>query len=197
MKALRDQRGFIPLVALGIGIALLGGGTVTASVANNSVPGEPMYGLDTAMESFMIATAMSDTSKAAAHLTIAQEKLSELQALEVKGKAAEHIAKAAEKLAEHQEAAGVKVADAKAQGKDVEAITQRLQENSARQQQVLMDVAARVPEQAQAAVQKAMEASAKGLSNAAAQQDKDGAAGDTPAPSEKGLENKPETTPGR
>lgn len=169
---MKNENGFAPLLIILALAAVVGSGSVAASAANNSVPGEPMYGIDTALESFQVATSFSDTSKAATHLTIAQEKLAELQALQAKGRPAEHLAIAAERLADHQDKAGIRIAAAEGKGKDVDDLKARLEENSARQQQVLADALNRVPEQAQPAIQKAMEASRKGLDTATEQQDR-------------------------
>ncbi|MEX0881551.1 MAG: DUF5667 domain-containing protein [Candidatus Saccharimonadales bacterium] len=195
MSKVSKNKGFVsPIVAVAIAVATLGGGAVTVSAANNSVPGDLLYGLDTALESFQMATSFSQSSKAATRLNIAQEKLTELQALVANGEAAENIAKAAEKLAEHQEAANVAITNAQSQGKDVAELIQLLQDNAVRQQQVLTDVASNVPQEAQPAIQRAMEASQQGLNKATELLNQIPGSGDTGSDNaQSGLENQPET----
>lgn len=193
MSKLTNHRLFKPLaVTTGAALVLLGASS-TVAAANNSVPGDKLYGLDTALESLQVATSLSDTSKAATHLTIAEEKLVELQVLNANAQSEDKIAKAAEQLAKHQDGAGVDVAKAQGEGKDVEKIIERLRTNAARQQSVLQGVIEKAPEQAQDALAKAMEASSKGLQNAQQQQTKakgSDAANGLNSHSAAGLENK-------
>ncbi len=79
---------------------------------------------------------------------------------------------------------------AAAQGKDVTAVVARLAANSARQQAVLAKVLEKVPEQAKAAIQRAMEVSKRGLTKAQEMQTKEKGKPDTTGkPQGKGTSN--------
>lgn len=170
-----------------------GSGAVVAS--GSSLPGDALYPVKQAVEAGRVATAFSPEGKAATHLTIADEKLKEVAALQERrgaGKgvakadeklkevavlqerrgAGEGIAKAAEQMAQHQAAAEERLAEGEAKGKDVEALVARLRANAERQQGVLAGVLEKVPDQAKGAIRHAMEVSQRGLENAAKHQAK-------------------------
>ncbi|MFH0952535.1 MAG: DUF5667 domain-containing protein [Patescibacteria group bacterium] len=106
-----------------------------------------------------------DENKAELSAKLAMQRLAEAKKLMDKGKtelAVRHL----EKYQERFEKALTKTEGARQQGKDVDAIVERLTENNLRQQAVLAEVYEKVPENAKAGVLNAMESSAKGLTNA-------------------------------
>ena len=85
MKIVSKQKGFAPIIVV-LAIVLAGLGSVgTATAANNSKPGDPLFGLDTALEQIQVNLASSDVAKAEVRLKIARERLDELQELEIEG----------------------------------------------------------------------------------------------------------------
>ena len=156
------QRGVIPLVVLAL-LAVVGAGGAATVVSRGSIPGDILYPVKETTENVRVATAFSDESKAKVHLAIADEKLNEIEKLEARGKSADKIIAATERLEKNQGKAIEKLEKAQSEGKDVTAIVARLQSNLERQQSVLARVLEKVPEQAKAAIQRAMENSQGGL----------------------------------
>ena len=156
------QRGVIPLVVLAL-LAVVGAGGAATVVSRGSIPGDILYPVKETTENVRVATAFSDESKAKVHLAIADEKLNEIEKLEARGKSADKIIAATERLEKNQGKAIEKLEKAQSEGKDVSAIALRLQSNLERQQSVLARVLEKVPEQAKAAIQRAMENSQGGL----------------------------------
>lgn len=79
--SLSNQLGFAPAIVLVILAALGLTGVGTATAANNSAPGDPLFGLDKAIEELQINLTAGDDSKAKIKLEIAQERLQELEVL--------------------------------------------------------------------------------------------------------------------
>ena len=156
------QRGVIALVVLAL-LAVVGAGGAATVVSRGSIPGDILYPVKETTENVRVATAFSDESKAKVHLAIADEKLNEIEKLEARGKSADKIIAATERLEKNQGKAIEKLEKAQSEGKDVSAIALRLQSNLERQQSVLARVLEKVPEQAKAAIQRAMENSQGGL----------------------------------
>ena len=153
----------IMAIILGLTTAV-GGGAVYAS--QDALPDGALYPVKQMVESLQTATASSPESKAAAHLSIAETKLKEVDKLDARQAAAQHLAAAADRLAEHQTAAAAALAEAKGKGKDVNALVAKLEANAQRHQAVLQRVLDKAPDQAKAAIRHAMEASQHGLQNA-------------------------------
>jgi len=166
------QRGVIPLVVLAL-LAVVGAGGAATVVSRGSIPGDILYPVKETTENVRLATAFSDHSKAKVHLAIADEKLNEIEKLEARGKSADKIKAATERLEKNQGKAVEKLEKAQSEGKDVTAIVLRLQSNLERQQSVLARVLEKVPEQAKAAIQRAMENSQRGLIKAQEMQTKE------------------------
>lgn len=78
---LHNQKGFAPAILLVILAALGVTGVGTAVAANNSVAGDPLFGLDRAIEELQVNLATGDEAKVKIRLEIAQERLQELQAI--------------------------------------------------------------------------------------------------------------------
>ena len=74
--------GFIPAVLLVVFAALGVTSVGTAAAANNSRPGDLLFGLDKAFEEVRVAVATGDTNKARIRLQIVQERLAELSQLD-------------------------------------------------------------------------------------------------------------------
>ena len=166
------QRGVIALVVLAL-LAVVGAGGAATVVSRGSIPGDILYPVKETTENVRVATAFSDESKAKVHLAIADEKLNEIEKLEARGKSADKIIAATERLEKNQGKAIEKLEKAQSEGKDVSAIALRLQSNLERQQSVLARVLEKVPEQAKAAIQRAMENSQRGLIKAQEMQTKE------------------------
>lgn len=151
------NRGFIFLApAIIIGVTALLGGTV--AVAQVSLLGSPLYGIKTATEKVRLAVAFSDESKAKTHLSIANEKISEIEKLSAGGAPADLIEKTEAKFVDNQlKARGL--IESQGNGSDVAQLNKSLNEISARNQAVLTVVLTQVPEQAKVGIQNALERS--------------------------------------
>lgn len=151
---------FIPVLAL-----LLVAGTASAQTDNEPqaglIPGNPLYILDVMSEGIGNFFTFNDVSKAERYINQASERLAEARVLADNGKsdrAVETTKKYEEKLAMAMD----KAEKAKADGKDTEALLQRISDATTKQQTVLAGILEKVPEQAKEAIQKAMEKSQKG-----------------------------------
>lgn len=172
MFYVNNQKGIIPLVVVAI-VALIGlgsAGTVLAS--QNSLPGDTLYPVKSAVQSLQVAFAFSSDSKASEHLAIAEETLNELTALQDKGASADTLQLAAQKISENDSEAQDEVDQAKSDGKDITELIAKLQSNLDRQQSILQSVLNKAPEQAKASIQSALEHSRRGLENAIQEQNK-------------------------
>lgn len=79
--SLSNQKGFVPAILLVILTALGVTGVGTVAASNNSVPGDPLFGLDKAVEEIQVSLATNDGSKAKVRLEIVRERLTELETL--------------------------------------------------------------------------------------------------------------------
>lgn len=158
------NRGFIflvPAIIIGV-VALLGGTVATAQV---SLPGSPLYGIKTATESVRVALAFTNKSKAKTHLSIAKEKVSEIEALSTKVTSADIFEQTESRFADHQSKARGHI-EIEGNGSDVAQLNKSLDEIGARNQAVLNVVLTQVPEQAKAGIQNALDRSQKGHNTA-------------------------------
>lgn len=80
MRSMND-RGFAPLILIAIIAAGLIGTTGTVVASNNSKPGDLLYGIDKALEKVQLAMSFTNGMKQNARLSIANERLKELQQL--------------------------------------------------------------------------------------------------------------------
>jgi hypothetical protein len=158
----------IGLAAGGLVIA----GTATVRAADNSAPGDPLYGLDTALESVQLAAATNDTAKADRHLKIAQEKLREMEKLQNNPMAAERIAEAARRVEEHRSKAQVSAGSGKLSQQDAARIKSQLHEVSTKQQQTLREVLNKVPVEARPGVERAIQTTDEAIKRAIQQVDR-------------------------
>jgi len=162
-----NEKGFAPLTILGI-LALVGVGAVgTAAASDGARPGDALYSIDQATENVRLAFAGSSEAKARMQSGLALERLEEAQSLVNEAGRTAHLEEALTKAQTHLANAQTKAEEAQAQGKDVDEVLALLAENSLRLQENLADVYERVPEQAKPAIERAMEASQKGFTEAA------------------------------
>lgn len=77
MGSKRNQLGVVPVFVIAL-LAILGLGGVTTVLANNSVPGDPLFALDQAVETLQISLAGSNEAKVKIRLAIAEERVEEL-----------------------------------------------------------------------------------------------------------------------
>jgi len=164
------------------------------------LPDSPIYFLKPLSEKIRGLFVFGEDSKALYALTLADKRLSEAKALFDKGKD-DLVSTTAEEAGIENENAQEHLAKAETEGKDVTAIVERLAANSARQQAVLAKVLEKVPEQAKAAIQRAIEMSQRGLTKAQEMQTKEkgkpettGKSDDVGQPSGTGT---PSGTPGK
>lgn len=136
------------------------------------LPDSPIYFLKPLSEKVRGLFIFGEDSKALYALTLADKRLSEAKALSDKGKD-DLASDTAEQAGKENENAQEHLAKAESEGKDVTAVVERLAANSARQQAVLAKVLEKVPEQAKAAIQRAMEMSKRGLTKAQEMQTKE------------------------
>lgn len=139
--------------------------TQTELTGPGVLPDSPFYFFKSLTEGVREVFVFGEDNKANYSLTLADKRLSEARALANKGKG-ELAAKTAEKAADKNEEGQRHVEKAMSEGKDVATIVERLAANSARQQAVLAKVLEKVPEQAKAAIQRAIEVSKRGLRKA-------------------------------
>jgi len=136
------------------------------------LPDSPIYFLKPLSEKVRGLFIFGQDSKALYALTLADKRLSEAKALSDKGKD-DLAADTAEQAGKENENAQEHLAKAEIEGKDVTAVVERLAANSVRQQIVLAKVLEKVPQQAKAAIQRAMEMSKRGLTKAQEMQTKE------------------------
>ena len=150
-------------------VLLLAAGTASAQTDNEPqaglIPGNPLYILDVISEGIGNLFTFNDVSKAERYLNQASERLAEARELANNGKsdrAVETTKRYEEKLAMAIE----KAEEAKADGKDVDAVLQKIADATSKHQTVLAEVLSKVPEQARDAIQQAIENSQKGHDSA-------------------------------
>lgn len=161
--ALSNQTGFAHLILIATLAVVLIGGTATVAAADNAKPGDTLYGLDRASEQVRETFAFGDTAKAEAKLDQATERLEELEALQNEGASSELLGEASDIYGQSISEAAAAVADAAQSGEGFDEAKANL---VAEATQVHLDVLARVlgqvPEEAQEAIENAMEKSEAG-----------------------------------
>jgi len=148
--------------------------SVTANVNSTTIdqitdpgllPDSQFYFLKSWWEDIELAFTFNEVKKAELLDKFASRRLIEIQKLLEKGEdslAEQHMEKFRNRVEKLQQ----QVEKAQNKGKDVDALIEKLEANSLRQQEVLAEVYENVPEQAQEAILQAMEHSAEGLQNA-------------------------------
>lgn len=159
----KHKEGIASAIVL-IALALAGtGGVVVAS--DQAAPGDTLYSIDQVAERVRLALATSSEARAEIEASRAQERIEEAMRL-VEQNRERNIEEALERYREHVENANQRIDEARQQGRDVDAILERLAENYTRHQEVLSDVYDRVPENARGAVQRAIENTSDGYNRA-------------------------------
>ncbi|MFC1687389.1 DUF5667 domain-containing protein [Patescibacteria group bacterium] len=129
------------------------------------LPDSPFYFLKGWWESIQLTFTFDDVKKAELFDKLASRKLLEAQKLVQKGEA-ELAEKHMEQFENRLQQMEQQIDKAQENGKDLEALIEKLEANSLRQQEVLSDVYEKVPDQAKEAILNAMEKSATGIENA-------------------------------
>lgn len=161
---------FILLILLMLGLSLLAHKPVFAqqeilTQKPGITPDHLLYSLDLLGEQVELFLAFSSEAKAVKHLQHAEERLAETEAMINRGKN-EHAENALLRYQLNLERAQEKIAQAQAQGKDIEALMEQVAEKTLKHQVVLQSVYEKAPESAQAGLLRAIEASTKGSENA-------------------------------
>ncbi len=137
-------------------LALLAGTGGVAYAANASNPGDRLHGLDLAMEQIQLDLAATVSMKVKLRITFARERLNEAQVTFSKN----DIANGTEAITDY----GTEISDiaqliGNADGADQEALTSLYESAHSVHQDVLTKLLDRVPPQAKAAIQRALQAS--------------------------------------
>ncbi len=132
------------------------------------LPDSKWYFLKGWWEKIQLTFTFDSAHKAELENTFALKRVAEAQKLVEKGKAdlaQQHLSQFKSAL----DGMNARVEKAKAQGKNADDLVQKLEITQQRQQDVLNNIYAKVPEQAKAGILNAMEQSSKGLENAVQQ----------------------------
>lgn len=146
------------LLIAALGLFMFGGGARVAYAADGAVPGDALYGLDRAIEKMQWGLTFSPEGQAALGLSLAEERLLELQALTDAGAAEELVQFAAASYGESVRQAAEALAAIAAEGGEArsQAVANVIAAVQAIHTQALNDVLGRVPEQAQESVEQAI-----------------------------------------
>lgn len=136
-------------------------GLGVAYAADGSLPGDPLYGVDRAIESLRLSLTTSPLRRAELALANAEERLAELQILATTGSTADDFESALEGYGASIALAAKELAQGEADGDEAsaEALAALLGEALAVQHQVLSGVRDKVPAPGQAAIDRAIEGS--------------------------------------
>lgn len=186
-------------LAMLLALFLLGGGTTVA--AQSSLPGDLLYPVKRATERLSFLVARGPVERADLHLELAGKRTEELEIITYRNRGIEEGLVEDMTLETERALAEVEEVPERKQ----EPLFLKLMELTARQQEVLRRVYGQVPEQAQPAIERAMEASQRGHERAAQAVEKEEKEQReiTPTPTPKGpaegpkQEKKPEAPPGR
>ncbi|MBU0975599.1 hypothetical protein KJ918_02265 [Patescibacteria group bacterium] len=128
-------------------------------------PDSPFYFLDTLAEKISLFFTFDIVKKAEKAFQFAGEKLAELEVM-VKANKIDSLKKAGQKYQEFLDLANQKTKEAKEKGRNVEELAVLITEKTLKHQEVLIEVFEKVPEEAKAAIEKAIEVSRKGSEEA-------------------------------
>ncbi len=130
-------------------------------------PDSALYGLDRAFERISLALTFDRAKKAEKRLQIASERIAELREMVNKGKP-EFAGRLTNDHAKGIDEAEEDIEAAKAQGKNVTRVSQIVAEATSKHIDVLTALLDKVPEQARAGIQNAIEKSSRGRERALA-----------------------------
>ncbi len=150
------------VIAIIVALAAIGGGTVYAS--QDALPGDVLYPVKTTIEDARLFFAFSDEAKAGTYLAIAGTRLDELSRLP--GERSRFVERLMERYRYNLER-GLDFAEQRIeQGGNASGLLARFQERLAHHQEVLQTVYEQVPEEAQPAIEHAINVSGQGLERA-------------------------------
>ena len=129
------------------------------------LPDSPFYFMKSFFEGIGTFFAFNDLAKAERFLNLAETRLAEAKALAEKGKS-QLAERSVERYQEQINRALSRAEQARTKGLDIDEVMAKVSEATLRHQAVLADVYQKVPEQAQPAIQRAMEASMRGYEEA-------------------------------
>lgn len=127
----------------------------------NTLPGDPLYFVTTAVEAIGSALTFGDLNKVNRQIDLADKRIAEVKALAEKNKP-DLAEKAAARYENHLTKALERAEKAKTKGKNTDEVLARVAESTLKHQSVLIDVYERVPEQAKEAIEKSIQKSARG-----------------------------------
>lgn len=142
---LLNQQGVIPLVVI-VAAGIIGSSGATVVVSQSSIPGEVLYPVKKVTENIRVATAFSNQDKAKVHLSIAEEKVKEIEKLEEKG-ATDEILEAAQELENSQNEALQLTQNIISEGGNVDELIELLEVQNKRGQAVFVKVSDKIPPQ--------------------------------------------------
>ncbi|MFP3898915.1 MAG: DUF5667 domain-containing protein [Dehalococcoidia bacterium] len=151
--------------AIGLGLFVLAGGTAYASQA--SLPGDVLYPVKLGTEQIGMVLSGGDVARAERGLAFADRRIEEVQALTEEGRS-EYLDRAVDKYEYALDAALARIEEADNRGMDTENITTLAAEATASHAQALEKVYGEVPEQAQSAIERAIQKSLTGHDTALA-----------------------------
>ena len=129
------------------------------------LPGHPLYFLKNWSENIRTVFTFSDEAKAERMLFLSEKRLAEANELSELGEV-ELAQETLSRYEGHLNAALERAQEAREKGQDMDEVLGRVSEATSKHQGVLADVYERVPEQAQEAIQRAMEQSKRGQEEA-------------------------------
>jgi uncharacterized protein DUF5667 len=146
-------------IAMALFLVLGGGGAATAAASAGAVPGELLYPVKRAIEAIDLVVHPSASSRGRLHLSFADRRLREVQAL-VSSRGSHDPDLIEATVVSYQvevTATGVSVGEAEQQGLPVRGLVERVRLRIAQHLVVLSDLATRVPPKAQDAIRRAMQ----------------------------------------
>lgn len=172
----------VAAVSLAAGMVLVLGAGSAVAASSSALPGDTLYGVKRAVERVSLAMHRDPVGRAALQLRFAEVRLAEVRELLAAGR---DTGEAVDGLEDALTGAEEEALHAVALGRDADALLAHVQEMIAKHVAVLTDVLGKVPEQAQDAIQRAIDNAEKAKAKV-----------------QKGRENKPDdagppdTTPG-
>lgn len=129
------------------------------------LPDHPLYFMTSMSEGIGTFFTFGDVSESERALELSEKRLAEAHALAVQGKP-EAAERAVERYREQLDRALAEAEEARANGDDADEVLTDVSEKTSRHQAVLADVYETVPEQARPGIERAMQASKRGHSQA-------------------------------
>ncbi len=163
---LKNEKGFAHVLVIVLAVVIIGS-TGVAVAANNSLPGDALYGIGRAIENAQMRIAFGDDAKAARQVDYAEKRFEELTTIANDNAKIENIDIALEQYERGLEDALARTETARSNGVNVDDVLERLTEAQLRQAATLQEVHERVPDEAKEAIARAQEASVRGFERSA------------------------------